>query len=83
MAARCGPSRRSRAGLLVLLCRSATLRDGPAAQGRIIFLAYPAFSLRSVWDKSQTYQVVILRKRASGRAGLTCRRAYSASPWLP
>jgi hypothetical protein len=31
----------------------------PAAQGRIFFLAYPAFSLRSVWDESQTYQVVI------------------------
>jgi hypothetical protein len=31
------------------------------------------FSLRSVWDKSQTYQVVIARKRASGRAGQTCR----------
>ena len=36
---------------------------------------YPAFSLRSVWDKSQTYQAVIARKRASGRGGLTCRRA--------
>jgi hypothetical protein len=43
----------------------------PAAEGRIFFLAYPAFSLRSVWDKSQTYQAVILHKRAWGRAGLT------------
>jgi hypothetical protein len=47
------------------------------------FLAYPAFSLRSVSDKSQTYQPVIGRKRASGRAGLTCRRAYGVSSLLP
>jgi hypothetical protein len=42
----------------------------PAAQGRILFLAYPALTPSA-------------RKRASGRAGLTCRRAYGASFWLP
>src|SRR6185437_10770414 len=34
--------------------KTARLGDpGPAAQGRMRFLPFPAFSLRSVWDKSQ------------------------------
>lgn len=52
--------------------RCAAREPAAARNDALLSLSQP-FSLRSVWDKSQTYQVVIARKRASGRAGQTCR----------